>query len=100
MEINNGVRNMGLSEHHEKVSKVHEGTALEKGCDKNMTGLQNFNEQEPRIKNTECEEITSEEGNDAVITGLFREKLQQNLTRSDEDLLVGKEKQQEIQHVF
>ena len=39
MEINNGVRNMVLSEHHEKVSKVHESATLEKGCDKNMTGL-------------------------------------------------------------
>ena len=39
MEINNGVRNMGLSEHHEKVRKVHESATLEKGCDKNMTGL-------------------------------------------------------------
>ena len=52
-----------------------------------MTGLQNFNEQEPRIKNTECEEITSEEGKDAVITGLFRENFEHNLTRSDEDLV-------------
>ena len=49
--------------------------------------LQNFNEQEPRIKNTECEETTSEEGKDAVITGLFRENFEHNLTRSDEDLV-------------
>ena len=68
MEINNGVGNIGLSEHHKKVIKVHESTVLERGCDGNMTKLQSFNEQEPRIKNTECEEITSEEGKDAVIT--------------------------------
>ena len=49
--------------------------------------LQNFNEQEPRIKNTECEETTSEEGKDAVITGFFRENFERNLTRSDEDLV-------------
>ena len=30
MEINNGVGNMGLMEHHEKVRKVHESTALER----------------------------------------------------------------------
>ena len=51
-----------------------------------MTGLQSFNKQEPRIKNIGCEEITSEEGEDAVITGLFRENFEQSLTRSDEDL--------------
>ena len=87
MEINNGVGNMGLSEHHRKVSEVYESTDLEKRCDKNMTGLQSFNEQEPIIENKECEEITSEEGKDAIITGLFREKFEQNLTRSDEDLV-------------
>ena len=87
MEINNGVGNMGLSEHHQKVSKVHESTALEKGCDENMTEFQSFNEQEPRIKNTEYQETTSEEGKDAFITGLFREDFEQNLTRSDEDLV-------------
>ena len=87
MEINNGVGNMGLSEHHQKVSKVHESAALEKGCDKNMTEFQSFNEQEPRIKNTEYQETTSEEGKDAFITGLFREDFEQNLTRSDEDLV-------------
>ena len=53
MEINDGVGNMGLREHREKVSKVHESTDLEKGCDENMTGLQSFNEQEPRIENAE-----------------------------------------------
>ena len=52
-----------------------------------MTKLQSFNEQEQRIKNTECEEITSEEGRDAVIPGLFRKKFEDNLTRSDEDLV-------------
>ena len=87
MEINNGVGNIGLSEHHKEVIKVHDNTVLQRGCDGNMTGLQNFNEQEPRIKNTECEEITSEEGKDAVITGLFRENFERNLTRSDEDLV-------------
>ena len=49
---------------------------LEKGCNEHMTGLQNFNEQEPRIENTECEKITSEEGKDAIITGLFRENFE------------------------
>ena len=39
MEINNEVHYMGLSEHDKKLSKVHESTALEKGCDKNMTRL-------------------------------------------------------------
>ena len=78
---------MGLIEHHEKVSKVHERTDLEV-CDEKMRGLQSFNEQEPRIENTECEEITSEEGKDAIITGLFRENFEQNLTRSDDILLI------------
>ena len=78
---------MGLSEHHGKVSEVYESTDLEKRCDKNMTRLQSFNEQEPIIENKECEEITSEEGKDAIITGLFREKFEQNLTRSNEDLV-------------
>ena len=87
MEINNGVGNMGLSEHHRKVSEVYESTDLEKCCDNNMTGLQSFNKQEPIIENKECEEITSEEGKDAIITGLFREKFVQNLTRSNEDLV-------------
>ena len=87
MEINNGVGNIGLSEHHKKAIKVQESTVLERGCDGNMTKLQSFNKQEPRIKNTECEEITSEEGKDAVITGLFRENFEHNLTRGDEDLV-------------
>ena len=87
MKINNGVGNMGLSEHHEKVSKVHEITDLEKGCDENMTGVQSFNEQEPRIENTECEEMISEEGKDVKITGLFKENFEQNLTRFDGDLV-------------
>ena len=52
-----------------------------------MTGLQSFNEQRKRIENKECEEITSKEGKDAAITGLFRENFEQNSTRSDEDLL-------------
>ena len=39
MEINNEVHYMGLSEHHKKLSKLHESTALEKVCDKNMTRL-------------------------------------------------------------
>ena len=43
MEINNEVGNMGLSENHGKVYEIHEGTDLEKRCDKNMTGLQSFN---------------------------------------------------------
>ena len=52
-----------------------------------MAGLQCFNEQDRRIKNTEYDEITSEEGKDAVITGLFKEHFEQNLTGSDEDLV-------------
>ena len=87
MEINNGVSNIGLSEHYKKVIKVHESTVLERVCDGNMTKRQSFNEQEPRIKNAECEEITSEEAKDAVITGLFRENFEHNLTRNDEDLV-------------
>ena len=87
VEINNGVDNIGLSEHHKKVIKVHESTVLERGCKGNMTKLQSFNEREPRIKNTECEEIASEEGKGVVITGLFRENFEHNLTRSDEDLV-------------
>ena len=83
MEINNAVGNIGLSKHHKKVIKAHESTVLERVCDGNMTKLQSFNEQEPSIKNTECEEITSEEGKDAVITGLFRENFEHSLTRSD-----------------
>ena len=78
---------MGLSEHHKKVSKVHNSTDLEKCCDKHMLGPLSFNKQEPKIENKECEEITSEEGKGAIITGLFRENFEQNLTRSDEDLL-------------
>ena len=78
--------NIGLSEHHKKVIKVHGSTVLKRGFDGNMTGLQSFIEQEPRIKNTECQEITSEEGKDAVIFGLFRENFEHNLSRSDEDL--------------
>ena len=30
MEINNAVGNKGLIEHHEKVRKIHESTALER----------------------------------------------------------------------
>ena len=33
---------MRLSVYHEKVSKVHESTDLEKGGDEDMTGLQIF----------------------------------------------------------
>ena len=50
-----------------------------------MTGLQSFHEQEPRIKNEECKEITSE-GKDTVIIGSLRENFEQSLTRIDEDL--------------
>ena len=78
---------MGLSENHGKVYEIHEGTDLEKRCDKNMTGLQSFNGQEPRIENEECEDIISEDGKDALITGLFRKPLEQNLTGSDEDFV-------------
>ena len=87
MGISNGVGNVSVSEHHLKVNKVHETTNLEKSCDKNMAGLQSFNVQEPRIENAECENITSEEGRDAIITGFFRENFDQNLTRSDKDLV-------------
>ena len=87
MKINNGVGEMGLSEYHGKVSEGHRSTDLEKCCDKNMSEPLSFNEQEPKIGNKECEEITSEEGKDTVITGLFRENFVQDLTRSDKDFL-------------
>ena len=66
---------MGLSDHHRRVSEILESIDLEKGCDKSMTGLQSFNEQEPKIENIECEQITSDEGKDAIITDLVREIL-------------------------
>ena len=44
MEINNGVVNMGSSEHHRKVSDFHGSIDLEKHCDEDITGLQSFNE--------------------------------------------------------
>ena len=78
---------MGLSDHHGRVSEILESIDLEKGCDKNMTGLQSFNEQEPKIENIECEEITFDEGKDTIITDLLRENIEHNLTRIDEDLV-------------
>ena len=78
---------MGLSQHHRKVSEVHRSTDLEKCCDENMPQPLSFNEQKSKIENKECEEITYQEGKDAIITGLFRENFEQNLTKSDEDLL-------------
>ena len=75
MKINNEVGKMGLSEYHRKVSEVHRSTDLEKCCDKNMSRPPSFNGQEAKIGNKECEEITSEEGKDTIITGLFREIL-------------------------
>ena len=87
MKINNGVCKMGLSQHHRKVSEVHRSTDLEKCCDGNMPRPLSFNEQKSKIENKECEEITYQEGKDAIITGLFRENFEQNLTRSDGDLL-------------
>ena len=51
-----------------------------------MTGLQIFYEQEPRIENKDCKKKTSE-GKDKIIIGLFRKIFEQNLTRSDEDLV-------------
>ena len=50
-----------------------------------MTGLQSFHEQEPRIENEECKEITSE-GKYTIIIGSLRENFEQSLTRIDEDL--------------
>ena len=50
-----------------------------------MTGLQRFHEQEPRIENEDCKEITSE-GKDTIIIGSLREKFEQNLTKTDEGL--------------
>ena len=50
-----------------------------------MTGLQSFHEQEVRIENENCKEITSE-GKDATIIGSLTENFEQNLTRSDENL--------------
>ena len=78
--------NIGLNEHYDKFSKVHESTDMEKAYDENVTGLKIFNKQEPRIKNTEGEEVTCEEGKNVVILDLFRESFEHNLTRSDEDL--------------
>ena len=78
---------MRLSEYHGKVREVHRSKDLEKCCDKNMLGPLCFDEQEPKIGNKEREEITPEEGKDAIITGLFRENFEQDLTRSDEDFL-------------
>lgn len=87
MEINNRVGNMELSVHHLKVSEVYESIDLENHCDKNMTGLQSFSLKESRIDNNDYEEITSQEGKDAFITGSVKENVEQNLNRSDEDLV-------------
>ena len=84
MESNNGIGNMELSER--EVSEVYESIDLEKYCDENMTGLERFYEQEPRIENKDCKEKTSE-GKDKIIIGLFRKNFEQNLTKSDEDLV-------------
>ena len=84
MESNNGIGNMELSER--EVSEVYESIDLEKYCDENMTGLERFYEQEPRIENKDCKDKTSE-GKDQIIIGLFRKNFEQNLTKSDEDLV-------------
>ena len=60
---------------------------LEKHCDKNMRGLQSVHEQKPRIENKEYEEITFEDGKDAISIGSLRENFEQCLTKSDEDLV-------------
>ena len=52
-----------------------------------MIGLRSFNEQEPRTENEKYEEIASEERKDAIITGSLSENFEQNLTRSNEDLV-------------
>ena len=52
----------------QKVSKVYESIGLEKHCNENMTGLQSFHEQEVRIEDEDCKEITSER-KDAIIIG-------------------------------
>ena len=85
MEINNGVGNLGLSEHQWKFSKIYESIDMDKYCGENMTEL--FNEQIPRVENKKNKEITSEEGKDGIITGLLRYNFEQNLTRRDEDLV-------------
>ena len=51
-----------------------------------MTRLQIFHEQEVRIENDDCNEITSE-GKDTIIIGSLRRHFKQYLTSSDEDLV-------------
>ena len=51
-----------------------------------MTRLQIFHEQEVRIENEDCNEITSE-AKDTIIIGSLRRYFEQNLTSSDEDLV-------------
>ena len=51
-----------------------------------MTGLHIFHQQESRIENKECKEITWE-GKDTIIIGSLWENFEQNLISSDEDLV-------------
>ena len=51
-----------------------------------MTRLQIFHEQEVRIENEDCNEITSEAKN-TIIIGSLRRHFEQNLTSSDENLV-------------
>ena len=51
-----------------------------------MTRLQIFHEQEVRIENEDCNEITSE-AKDTIIIGSLRRHFEQNLTSCDEDLV-------------
>ena len=51
-----------------------------------MTRLQIFHEQEVRIENEDCNEITSEAKYTTII-GSLRRHFEQNLTSSDEDLV-------------
>ena len=59
---------------------------MEKHSNENITGLQSFHEQEVRIENEDCKEITSE-GKDTIIIGSLGGNFEQDLTRSDEDLV-------------
>ena len=83
MEINNEMGNIHWA--LRKVSKTCDSTGLGKHCNENMTGLQSFHEQEVRIENEDCKEITSE-GKDTTIIDSLTENFEQNLTRSDKNL--------------
>ena len=59
-----------------KASKAYESIELEKHCYENMTGLQSFHKQEPKIKNKKCKEIKFEGEKYAICIGLLRENFE------------------------